>query len=258
MYFLFLKMAITSYLPLIIGFSVAYVAGVVGLFFAFDGWPVFFSVIGFTFLIFGLLAYTIYRLVKSKIQEQMQNMFSGMANTMVGENKNVIDMVAQVKEVKDIAGNLLTTGVAVTATATGAAGVMAATTTDAEGHVKDIEAKVAETHDGQTQELTINPFNFFNSGAEGEGEGGDVGDIQDMMAQMMAQMMGNMTEEQKKAAEEMAMQMMQMFMGGGNGEGPDMKNLFGMDEKQAQQMLEDMTSQEQVTDVVVKETEAKK
>lgn len=257
MYFLFLKMAITSYLPLIIGFSVAYVAGVVGLFFAFDGWPVFFSVIGFTFLIFGLLAYTIYRLVKSKIQEQMQNMqnmFSGMANTMVGEKKNVIDMVAQVKEVKDIAGNLLTTGVAVTATATGAAGVMAATTTDAEGHVKDIEAKVAETNDGQTQELTINPFNFFNSGAEGEGEGGDVGDIQDMMAQMM----GNMTEEQKKAAEEMAMQMMQMFMGGGNGEGPDMKNLFGMDEKEAQQMLEDVTSQEQVTDVVVKDTELKK
>lgn len=51
----------------------------------------------------------------------------------------------------------------------------------------------------------------------------------------------------------MAMQMMQMFMGGGNGEGSDLQNLFGLDEKETEKMLADLTPQEQPVDVEVKE-----
>lgn len=237
------------YLPLIIGFSVAYVAGVIGLFFAFEGWIVFFSVVGFTLLTFGLLAYTIYRSVRNQIQEQMQNMqgmMAGMANAMAGADKNVIDVVAQTKYVKDNAGNLLTTSVATATTVATAARVMDATKTDTDGNVTDLAVEVAEAKGESSEQLSLNPFSIFAGEAGGEGEDGDI-------QVMMAQMMSNMTPEQKKAAEDMAMQMMQMFMGGGNGEGSDLQNLFGLDEKETEKMLAGLTPQEQPVDVEVKE-----
>lgn len=201
-----LKMAIMRFLPLLIGAGVFYVAAIVGLVFAFDGWGVFFSIVGLTLLAIAVTGFLIYRSVKAQVNEQMEMMQKMMAgvggvdlSAMMGMMNNTKDMIPQ----KKLSGNSVnvsdvSTKGDIAITTAGVAGAVAIASEDSKANeiVADVE--------GGNQDFTLGDFDF--------------GDLEKMM--------GDLDPEQMKLMEEAAAQMMKMFDPSILSEGGSMRNFF--------------------------------